>query len=67
MPRDVADDVGCSSSYVSDTTNEIFVEAVGKCTFNGEELRLLTFASGRDQLGPEVPASLDVNGPLSAG
>jgi hypothetical protein len=45
VPRDVAEEIGCSSSYKDDTTEEFFVEAVGKCTFENEEIRLLTFAN----------------------
>lgn len=45
VPQDVAEQVGCSSSYRDDTTEELFVEAVGTCTFDGKKIRLLTFTT----------------------
>jgi len=57
VPSDVAEEIGCSSSYVDDTTNEIFVESVGECTFNGDEIRLLTFANNEARDNFEEVAS----------
>jgi hypothetical protein len=44
-PAALAKRLGCESTYVVDSTDEIAVEAVGICTFEGQEIRLLTFAN----------------------
>jgi hypothetical protein len=40
----LADRIGCSGSYEAVTTNALGAEAMGKCTFRGYELSLVTFA-----------------------
>ena len=49
-PADVAGKIGCSG-YADDTTQEIYVQAVGKCSIGSDDsVRVLTFNdnTGRD-------------------
>jgi hypothetical protein len=43
-PSELAARVGCSDSYEAVTTDALGVQGVGKCTFRGYELSLVTFA-----------------------
>ena len=41
----LAERVGCSGSYEAVTTDALGVQEVGRCTFRGYELSLVTFAN----------------------
>lgn len=41
-PQAMADKLGCTG-YAPATTEEVFVQDVGTCTFEGKRVRLLTF------------------------
>ena len=43
--QNLAERVGCSDSYKAVTTDALGVEEMGKCTFRGYELALVTFAN----------------------
>jgi hypothetical protein len=43
-PKSLADTIGCTSTYIPDTTDEVGVKSVGDCVLNREQVRLLTFA-----------------------
>ena len=59
VPPDVAGAIGCTSTYKDDTTEELFVEAVGTCAFSREgiPIRILTFANNEARDNFEEVAS----------
>lgn len=71
-PKSLAERIGCGSSYLADTTDDVGVELVGvelvgDCTLRGEEVRLLIFGDdrARDKFvkGPKAFGSRYVTGP----
>jgi hypothetical protein len=48
-PQAVADKLGCASTYKDVKTEEIGVDLAGSCRFEGQTVRLLTFASPESQ------------------
>jgi hypothetical protein len=48
-PKAIADTLGCSSSYKNVQTEELGVDQAGSCRFNGQTVRLLTFADSDAQ------------------
>jgi hypothetical protein len=66
-PKSLAERIGCGSSYLADTPDDVGVELVGNCTLRGEEVRLLTFGDNkaRDKFvkGPKAFGSRYVTGP----
>lgn len=48
-PSTLASKAGCESSFKTDTTTELYARELGKCTIDGAEVSLYSFASNENR------------------